>query len=241
MINDPMWRLYPKQVQNILKKKRIDRERLRRSLKPPGKRNYKTLFGNVKKVANEEVYKASSIFKDILGDYYKLINAEKKVYKALHEKGLFLDKKDFNIMEVFNAGYSDYSDYEEEEENDENVPIPHNTYNSKHIEVEEFEPTQHKIKEEKHSEGMMSHEDVHNYQNNLFKRQRDTPTLDLPSIDHYGSLTSPNFEKISNISRHSNDYQNNFVPKSSHRMLFQDYKVERRPKEFIHCSKNDFV
>lgn len=31
-MTEPMWRYYPKQVQSILKKKRVDRERLQRSL-----------------------------------------------------------------------------------------------------------------------------------------------------------------------------------------------------------------
>ena len=55
--NDPMWEFYPKQVQNVLKKKRIDRDRLKRSLKTPGRRNYKTLFANLQKVwAKEGTY-----------------------------------------------------------------------------------------------------------------------------------------------------------------------------------------
>lgn len=55
------------------------------------------------------------MFKEMSEEYYALKIAEKKVHRALREKGLYLDQKDFNIMEVFNNVYSDCS-YEEERE-----------------------------------------------------------------------------------------------------------------------------
>lgn len=238
ILMDPMWKFYPKQVQNIMKKKRIDRERLRRSLKPPGKRNYKLLFGNIKHVSSEEVCKASEIFKNVLGDYHKLANAEKKIYKALQEKGLFIDKRDFNIMEVFNSGCSEYSDSEV----DESLPASHSKYNIKPIEVEKFESASEENKAERNSAESPVTEDLPAYQNNIFKRQRETPSLDLPSIENFRSPNSPYFEKLSHISKYSHQAQNNFVARNSNRMLFHDYKVEKRPqREFIeHPHKRNF-
>jgi len=55
------------------------------------------------------------MFKNITEEYRSLINAKNKIFKSLREKGLYLDQKDFNIMEVFNNAFSDYSDEEIEE------------------------------------------------------------------------------------------------------------------------------
>lgn len=239
-MNEPLWRYYPKQVQNILKKKRIDRERLRRSLKPPGKRNYKVLFANIKTVSKDEVSKASLMFKGMKDEYYRLINAEKKVFRALQQKGLFLDKQDFNIMEVFNSRYSDYS----ESENEENDSFNNKREKHDSIYVEDFESTS-----AKHRKGVRQEEDIldrncNMYSSESIKPPKEQSSLDIPSVGNCGTPISQSFEKFSIISKNSHKSHHTFVSKNSNKMLFQDYKVERRPqKEYLQpCQpKKDFL
>lgn len=72
-----LWKYYPKQVQNILKKKRIDRDRLQRSLKPPGKRNFKILFSNMEKVTVDEIEKFKDVFSNITQIHNELTQTHK--------------------------------------------------------------------------------------------------------------------------------------------------------------------
>lgn len=223
-LSDPMWNHYPKQVQNILKKKRIDRERLRRSLKPPGKRNYKTLFANIKKISDDQVNTSSSMFKEMKDVYYNLINAEKKVYKALHEKGLFLDQKDFNIMEVFN-NYSDYySDECSEDDYESRRKEKHDD-----IYVEEFESTSAKNREEKMLDGNDSVIEIDFIKDSETEKRKNSNLLDLPSVDHQGTPNSNTFERISHISKNTGKSFHTFGSKNSHRNLFAEYPTEKRP------------
>lgn len=209
-----MWKFYPKQVQNILKKKRIDRERLRRSLKPPGKRNYKVLFSNVKRVSFEEVSKASEMFKGMKDTYYRLLHAENKIYKALREKGLFLDQKDFNIMEVLNSGLSNYSS-----EYDHQSEVSSEKKNEE-IYVEEFESTSAKQKINENSEKQVSNPDI--------EKENERCNLEIRSFDRSETPNSRSFEPISNHSKNTFKSQNTFISRHSHRMLLNEYPTERR-------------
>jgi len=230
---DPMWVHYPKQVQNVLKKKRIDRERLRRSLKPPGKRNYKVLFANMKKVTEREVTKASTMFKDMKDVYYNLVSAEKKMHKALIEKGLFLDHKDFNIMEVFNSAYSEYS-YDERSE----IGYSNKKHNDAKIYVEEFESTSAKNKAQRSENDAISVRDLHAQPIEALNKNQISPCFDLNSIA--GTPCSQQFEKFP-LSHKSQKNIDNHGYKSSHRMLFYDYPTEKRPQNKIQQNpKKDF-
>jgi hypothetical protein len=239
-VEDPMWEFYPKQVQNVLKKKRIDRERLRKSLKPPGKRNYRTLFSNLKKVSESEVSTSSLMFKGMKDEYYKLIHAEKKVYKALQEKGLFLDKQDFNIMEVFNYPCSEYSDYEEEK----SVQKPKRRFGS--IYVEEFESTSAKTKPRQ----MESNEDLRPQAKASPSEESRASNKENLSLPDSGTPSSFTIEKMSLLSKNTFKSIRSNRSKNSHRLLFPDCHVERRErmvqmkpakKDFLcTCNKNNF-
>jgi hypothetical protein len=230
---DPMWVHYPKQVQNVLKKKRIDRDRLRRSLKPPGKRNYKVLFANMKKVTEREVTKASTMFKEMKDVYYNLINAEKKMHKAFIEKGLFLDHKDFNIMEVFNSAYSEYS-YDDQS----NIASSAKKQNNTKIHVEEFESTSAKCKAQRLDNDAISVGDLHAQPVEAINKNQISPCFDLHSI--VGTPYSQQFEKfpLSHKSQKTIEHQGY---KNSHRMLFYDYPTEKRSQNKIQQNtKKDF-
>lgn len=221
--NDPMWRYYPKQVQNVLKKKRIDRDRLKRSLKTPGKRNYKTLFSNLTTVCAHEVSKATFMFKDMKDTYYKLTNAEKKVQRALREKGLYLDRHDFNIMEVFNSGGSYY-----ESEDEENSVGP-NKHNYDNIYVEELRSTSAKLKGSKRQDSS-EQEKLSELDNHMIAQKDKEPiSISLPSISPAGTPNSQLFDKVSHISKDTHRSNHMFASRHSNRMLFQEYQTEKRP------------
>lgn len=234
---EPMWRFYPKQVQNILKKKRIDRDRLKRSLKPPGKRNYKVLFSNIKRVSEEEVSRASSMFKEMKDVYYKLVNAEKKVYKALQEKGLFLDQHDFNIMEVFNCGMSEYSS------DQENESVIRDRMKESQIFVDEFESTSAKDKGERAERQALIVTEPRELNFDIPEKVKINSSLDLSSVGQNGTPNSHNsFGRFSHISRNTYRSHNSYSSKSSHRLLFPEYQTERRPQhEHSHQQKGDFL
>ena len=234
-LTDPMWKFYPKQVQNVLKKKRIDRDRLRRSLKPPGKRNYKVLFANIKKISEDEVAKSSIMFKNMKDVFYKLIKAEKVVRKALLEKGLFLDQKDFNIMEIFNSAYRNYSeDYDSE--------YSERDREQEQIYVEELQPMaenniQKLEKEEYNSIPPLQLDATENLQ----KPVLPPSNFELSSVGPNGTPISQNFDKFP-LSQKSHKSHQTFISKSSHRLLFADYQVEKRPQvEKPAKPKKDFL
>ena len=228
---DPLWRYYPKQVQNILKKKRIDRERLRRSLKPPGKRNYRILFTNVKFICSEEVNKASYMVKRMKDRYYKMIHAEKRVLKALREKGLHLDRKDFNIMEVFNSEfYNLISEYDQQSES-----VCYKKECSE--DANQFESTSskgsEKIREKQKEMSIGSKID----NGDVSQKTNEYWNFDLASLNKSWTPISCHFEPISNHSKLTHKSRSTFVSKKSQRMLFQDYQVERREQAHAHQSQ----
>ena len=234
-VHDMMWKYYPKQVQNILKKKRIDRERLRRSLKPPGKRNYKVLFANVKHICNEEVYRASHMMKRMKDNYYKMLHSERRVFKALREKGLFLDRKDFNIMEVFNSEfYNLSSEYDQESES---VYLKRK-FND---DVNEFESTSAKGSEaakEKQKETI----EAKNDNGDVRHKFNEFCNFDIASLNKSWTPISCHFEPISNYSKLTHKSRSTFISRKSQRMLFQDCQVERREPSNCHMPQGkDFI
>jgi hypothetical protein len=230
---EPMWRYYPKQVQSILKKKRIDRERLRRSLKPPGKRNYKHLFNNLQRVCSDEVTKASEMFKDIKDVNYKLKHAERKVRKALSEKGLFLDQHDFDIMAIFNQELSD-SYFEEESENEKQQELKTEKRFEK-IYVEEFDSRsdkgklqaekRQKLEMEKYSfrSSPVSSEQILNMYCHKCK-----PSVNIVKCSPF----SNGFEYKSHISRATYKSHVSFNSKNSRRVLFDEVHPEKTRFEY---------
>ena len=194
-----MWNFYPARVQNTLKKKKIDKEKLNKSLKAPGKRNYKTLFSNVKKVTLAEINKSSLLFKEMTAEYNKLTIAENKVYRALQEKGLHLDREDFNIMEVFNHAYAEYSVASDHEENKINERPE--KYSPSY-----FGPIDAKAKPKEIPIRVTTPQDIlrapirinNNYENNGFEREF--------RLDTSGTPNSFNLEKSSKGSRKNNSH-----------------------------------
>lgn len=222
--SENMWRYYPKQVQSILKKKRIDRERLRRSLKPPGKRNYKHLFANLQKVWKDEVSKASTMFKDLKDVFYKLTHAERQIRKALLEKGLYLDQKDFDIMAVFNQETSDsYYNSSQVDEDEWTEKEFENIY------ADDFDSTSAKLKleTEKRIKQDIDRLSIHSHHNvKVPIIQSCTP--EIPSLSKGSSPNSNIFDYKSHISRVTDHSQLSFIPKNSGRALFPEFKAERR-------------
>lgn len=234
-VHDLMWKYYPKQVQNILKKKRIDRERLRRSLKPPGKRNYKVLFANVKHICNEEVYRASHMMKRMKDNYYKMLHAESRVFKALREKGLFLDRKDFNIMEVFNSEFYNWSS--EYDEQSDSVY----TKQKANDDVNEFESTSAKGSETVKQKQVELLE-VKNDNGDARQKLTEFWNFDITSLNKSCTPISCHFEPISNYSKLTHKSRSTFVSRKSQRMLFQDCHVERRePVNWGSSQGKDFI
>ena len=238
---ESMWRYYPKQVQSILKKKRIDRERLRRSLKPPGKRNYKSLFSNLQKVCVNEMSKASVMFKDMKDIFYKLTNAERSIQRSLKQKGLFLDQKDFDIMAVFNQGMTEYYDENSEMDNTEarKRSYYHKSENghseiysqNKHekIHVEDFDSTSAKQRsctpqfiDYKNNDRLR---EISQHQN----AKAITPcSIPISGLSKASTPNSNGFDYLSHISRNTHKSNNTFRSENSRRMLFPVFRTERR-------------
>ena len=196
-------------------------------MKPPGKRNYKHLFANLQKVCADEVSKASLMFKDMKGVYYKLINAERKIRRALLEKGLFLDDKDFDIMAIFNQELSDSYFDSDSEQND----IDSEKHFRK-IYVNEFDdtPEKEKLKTEKRAK---YEADRHSLESNLNQDENllAKPALPMPSISMSkgSSPKSNSFEYKSFVSKLTHKSNLSFRSKNSRRLLFDEYRPEKRP------------
>ena len=166
-----------------------------------------------------------------------------KVQRALREKGLFIARKDFNIMEVFNPGFSYYSselDQQSELDSCKNE-----------IGIEELESTSAKINAKEQKLIKNSWPENSNENSQISIKEKEHSSLELRSVSRSGTPISYNFEPVSNNSKITNKSHNTFISKNSQRMLFQDYHTERRNhqnknlnqgRDFIwHCNKNNLL
>jgi hypothetical protein len=173
------------------------------------------------------------MFKGMTSEYCKLVNAEKKLHRALKEKGLFLDHRNFNIMEVFNYPYSDYSDMDEE-----NKTIVEQR-NFEKIYVEGFDQTDAKFNAENIPVQLVR--DNHGYkQKKLYGKERENHERLLHRNNEIGSTPNSgfSFEGASHHSKNTHRSHNSISFKSSHRLLFgNEYQVEKRSK----TTKKDFL
>ena len=167
------------------------------------------------------------MFKDMKGVYYKLINAERKIRRALLEKGLFLDDKDFDIMAIFNQELSDSYFDSDSEQND----IDSEKHFRK-IYVNEFDdtPEKEKLKTEKRAK---YEADRHSLESNLNQDENllAKPALPMPSISMSkgSSPKSNSFEYKSFVSKLTHKSNLSFRSKNSRRLLFDEYRPEKRP------------
>lgn len=168
-------------------------------------------------------------------EYYKLKIAERNVHKALREKGLFLDQKDFNIMELFNNAYSDYS-FDEEEENKE--PRPVRKFSS--ISVDNLDCSL-PVKRPDHlaSSGNPYSKPI-GITNPFGRSSVGKDFLEVPSFSNSATPNSFTLEKMSLHSRFTNKTHQSFASKNSQRLLFQDATLERRQKD-PKKAKGDFL
>lgn len=151
-----------------------------------------------------------------------LLMLKNKIQRGLREKGLFLSQKDFNIMEVFNPGFScsysvsdeqsEISSYKEEIQNNAN----------------ELESTSAKNNATEQKLIKISSPINQNDNSNLSINNKYQSILELRSISRSGTPISYNFEPVSNNSKMTNKSHNTFISRNSQRMLFQDYQTERR-------------
>lgn len=179
-----------------------------------------------------EVSFSSNMFKGMTSEYCRLVNAEKKLHRALKEKGLFLDKRDFNIMEVFNYPYSDYSDMDEE-----NKTIGEQREFEK-IYVEEFDQTDTKYNNENIPVHPVSENHGYEHRKVYLKEMENH---ERTGLHNHEIANTPNsgfsFEGASHISKNTHRSHNSISFKGSQRLLFgEGYQVEKRSK----TSKKDF-
>ena len=205
-------------------------------MKAPGKRNYKTLFSNLKKVSLSEVMKASAMFKGMTQEYNKLKAIEKKVFKALEEKGLHLSTKDFNIMEVFNNAYSEYSFEATQQEKVSGENIKYSP-----IYIDRFEPHISKEKKEQRQIPVTPPQDKLEVPIPEAKNNIGSNCLEGSMFEPSGTPNSLTFEKISILSKYTGRSHRSFASKKSQRHLFQDYQVERRQKYKQNNQKGDYM
>jgi hypothetical protein len=168
------------------------------------------------------VAKSSIMFKNIKDVFYKLIKAEKVVRKALIQKGLFLDQKDFNIMEIFNSAYGNYSEdydseYSERDKEQEHSYVQDAWANG----GEKIE----KLEKEEYNSIPPLQLDANEHRQ---KPQLPTNNFELSPVEPSGTPNSQNFDKFP-LSQKSHKSNLNFVSRSSNRLLFADYQVEKRP------------
>lgn len=181
-----------------------------------------------------EISKSSAMFKNMSEEYYKLKIAEREVHKALKEKGLFLDKKDFNIMELFNEAYSEYSD--DREENKESEPERKPDF----ISIENLDrPLPVNKPDPLAYSGPLLQKTI-GISNPLGKSSVEREFLEVPSFSNSATPNSFTLEKMSIYSRYTNKSNHSFASKNSQRLLFQDSHVEKRPNN-PKMQKGDFL
>lgn len=180
-----------------------------------------------------EIRESSYMFKSMSEDYYKLKAAEREVHKALKQKGLFLDQKDFNIMEAFNDACSEYSDNKEESKDSKSEG------KSSFISVENIDrPLPISKPDPLAYSGHLPLKSIGNL-NNLGRSSVEREFLEVPSFSNSATPNSFTLEKISHHSKYTNKSNHSFASKNSQRLLFQDAKIERRPNQ-PRIQKGDF-
>lgn len=183
-----------------------------------------------------EIKEASYMFKNMTQEYYQLKVAERRVHKALREKGLYLDQKDFNIMEVFNNAYSEYS-FDEEGENQD----PADEKKVNFVSVESLDrPTPIGRPNPLENSGNILNKPL-GISNPFGKSSVEREFLEVPSFSNSATPNSFTLEKMSLYSRYTNKSHQSFASKNSQRLLFQDANVEKRPKKAQKEKKGDFM
>ena len=175
------------------------------------------------------------MFKSTSEEYYKLKIAERNVHKALREKGLFLDQKDFNIMELFNNAYSEYSF---EEDDAEKKPEPSRKFSS--ISVDNLDCSLPVKKPDHLANSGNLHNKTIGITNPFGRSSVGKDFLEVPSFSNSATPNSFTLEKMSLYSRYTNKSHQSFASKSSQRLLFQDANVEKRQKN-TKKPKGDFL
>lgn len=159
-----------------------------------------------------------------------------KVQRALREKGLFISQKDFNIMEVFNPGFScSYSESDQQSESSiykEEQLVNNNE--SERISDKSNSNEQNKIK--------VCSPNFQNYNSHQCVNNKYQSSLGLRSISQSGTPISCNFEPVSNNSKMTNKSHNSFISRNSQRLLFQDFHTEKRiPQSKVFHPGKDFI
>lgn len=186
--------------------------------------------------------RASVLFKDLKDIFYKLTNAERKIQRSLKEKGLFLDKKDFDIMAVFNQDMSEY--YEDDESELEHSEMRKISYYNKSdneqnevysqtkrekIHVGDFDSTSAKQRVESPKLIEYSNRNMAGSSSQIPEAKRLNPcSIQIPGLSKASTPNSNGFDYLSHISRHTHKSNNTFRSDNSRRMLFPAFRTEKR-------------